>query len=199
MAASASAIPEGGGPSSSSSTPSSPAPFKSAASTPPGFPVPAATFDADVSRITTRFVVASFGDCFLVAATQTGALGTVMRVSRCDSAGIEGGEMEMSRGEEGDDATMSFDSDGGDRSRPRPPPMSSFDVATLSGRRDSPVLEASASSLAASLASQGVRTPDTLVCLALRDDSDAAAAREVTRRLKEAIEASTTAAATTRF
>ena len=77
--------------------------------------------------------------------------------------------------------------------------MSSFDVATLSGRRDSPVLEASASSLAASLASQGVRTPDTLVCLALRDDSDAAAAREVTRRLKEAIEASTTAAATTRF
>lgn len=167
---------------------SSPAPFRSAASTPPGFPVPAAAYDADVSGVSTRFVVASFGDCFLVAATQTGALGTVMRVSRCDGAGIGGGDMETLRLE--DDDVF----DGGDRSRPRPhPPLSSFDVATLSGRRDSSVLEASARSLAASLAFRGVRTPATLVCLALRDDSDAAAAREVTRRLKEAIEASTTA------
>lgn len=98
--------------------------------------------------------------------------------------------MEMLRGEEGGDAMIGFDD--GDRPRPRPqPPLSSFDVATLSGRRDSPVLEASARSLAASLASRGVRTPATLVCLALKDDADAAAAREVTRRLKEAIEAST--------
>ena len=76
---------------------SSPAPFRSAASTPPGFPVPAAAYDADVSGVSTRFVVASFGDCFLVAATQTGALGTVMRVSRCDGAGIGGGDMETLR------------------------------------------------------------------------------------------------------
>ena len=169
---------------STSSSPS--APFKSAASTPPGFPVPAAVFDADVVGISTRFVVASFGDCFLVAATQMGALGTVMRVSRCDGAGIGGGEMETLRLQDDDGDDASFDG-GGDRSQP---PLSSFDVAALSGRRDSPVLEASARSLAASLASRGVRTPVTLVCLALRDDSDAAAAREVTRRLKEAIEAS---------
>lgn len=161
--------------------------------------MPAATFDADVvgggARVPTRFVVASFGDCFLVAATQTGALGTVMRVSRCDSAGIGGGEMEMLRGE-GGDAMIGFDDGDRSRPRPRPPPLSSFDVATLSGRRDSPVLEASARSLAASLASRGVRTPATLVCLALKDDSDAAAAREVTRRLKEAIEASTSTSTT---
>lgn len=187
--ATASAIPaEGeGGPSTSSS------PFKSAASTPPGFPIPACSFDADVAGLSTRFVVASFGDCFLVAATQTGALGTVMRVSRCfDGAGIGGADMGMLQlGEDGGDDAMRFFENGGDRSRPRPLPLSSFDVATLSGRRDNPVLEASARSLAAALASQGVRTPTTLVCLALKNDSDAGAAREVVEKLKQAIEAST--------
>lgn len=186
MAAASAAIQGGPSPSSSS------APFKSAASTPTGFPVPAATFDADVLQIPTRFIVAAFGDCFLVVATQTGALGTVMRVSRCDGAGIGGWQMETFQGGGGEDASFVDDDgdDGGDRPRPRP---LSFDVATLSGRRDSPILEASARSLAASLASCGVRTPVTLVCLALRDDADAGAAREATRRLKEAIEASTTA------
>ena len=190
--ATASAIPAEGeeGPSTSSS------PFKSAASTPPGFPIPACSFDADVAGFSTRFVVASFGDCFLVAATQTGALGTVMRVSRCcDGAGIGGAEMGMLQlGEDGGDDALSFD-DGGDRSRPRPLSLSSFDVATLSGRRDNPVLEASARSLAAALASRGVRTPTTLVCLALKNDSDAGAAREVVEKLKQAIEASTSSKA----
>ena len=119
MATAASAIPEGGGPSSTPSSSPAPPPFKSAASTPPGFPVPAATFDADVSGVPTRFVVASFGDCFLVAATQTGALGTVMRVTRIGGGG--GGEMEsLLRGEEegGDDDDASFD----DADRSRPPP-----------------------------------------------------------------------------
>lgn len=186
MAAASASIP-----SPSSSPCSSPPTFKSAASTPAGFPVPAATFDVDVLRIPTRFVVAAFGDCFLVAATQTGALGTVMRVSRCGGVGIGGGAGEVFQG--GEDASFGDDGDG-DRPQSQPP-LSSFDVATLSGRRDSAILEASARSLAASLASRGVRTPVTLVCLALRDDTDAGAAREVTRRLREAIEAS--AAATT--
>ena len=165
----------------------------SSTSTPRGFPVPAASFDAAVLGVATRFVVAAFGDCFLVAATPTGAMGTVMRVSRCDGRGIGGGEMEELRlGDEDEDvdAAGGGDVDGGDdQSQPRPPPLSSFDVATLSGRRDSPILEASARSLAASLAAKGVQTPLTLVCLALKDDGDAAAARGVTTKLKEAIEA----------
>lgn len=79
-------------------------------------------------------------------------------------------------------------------SRPPPlPPLSSFDVATLSGRRDSPVLEASARSLASCLLARGVERRATIVCLALRDDADAAAARGVVAKLTEAIEATAAA------
>lgn len=91
---------------------------------------------------------------------------------------------------DGDRQPASSSSSSSMRPRPRPLPLSSFDVATLSGRRDSAVLEASARSLASTLVAKGVERPATIVSLALRDDEDAAMARGVVEKLREAIAAS---------
>jgi hypothetical protein len=116
----------------------------------------AAAFDAPVAGVPTRFFVAPFSDVTFVAASQTGAVGTLLRVTPAGAG--EGPAALRARGGGG----------GPDDGDPSPPPA---DVATLTGRRGVPALEACARALAAR---RGARGRPLLLSLALADDSPAA-------------------------
>lgn len=123
-------------------------------------PARAAGFDADVHGTPTRFIVAPFADATLVAASQTGAIGTLLRVTR--AAGGRGGEVPPALAPPGPGA---LDDDA--------PSTPLLDVTTLTGRRGVPALEACARALALR---GGVGGRTLLVALALKDDGPATVA-----------------------
>ena len=114
----------------------------------PLLPPAASAFDTPVAGVPTRFVVAPFADAVLIAASQTGAVGTLLRVT---GGGRRGG------GGAGADAADAA---------PSPSPAL-LDVATLTGRRGVPALEVCARALAGRL---GVGGRAVVAALALRDD-----------------------------
>jgi hypothetical protein len=114
----------------------------------------AAAFDAPVAGVPTRFIVAPFADATLVAASQTGAVGTLLRVTRATGGGGGGGPAGAAPSFDASDAAST-------------PPL--LDVATLTGRRGVPALEACARALAARGGRVGAGRP-LLVALALRED-----------------------------
>ena len=114
----------------------------------------AAGFDVDVAGVPTRFIIAPFADATFVAASQTGGVGTMLRVTRAGGGRGEEPVRLPSGGDDDDDA-------------PTPSSTPLLDVATLTGRRGVPALEACARALALR---RGVGGRPLVVALALKDD-----------------------------